>query len=90
MQIRLQILRHLNTHVVSQKKALNSDENDDDDNVNIKDGVEIVVPLKYLSNFWRTLDILLINCEINLILSSSENCVLTDMITQAARGNNPE
>ena len=62
----------------------------DDDNVNIKDGVEIVVPLKYLSNFWRTLDVLLINCEINLILSWSENCVLTDTITQAARGNNPE
>ena len=30
--------------------------------------VEIVVPLKYLSNFWRTLDIPLLNCEINFIL----------------------
>ena len=29
--------------------------------------VKTVVPLKYLSNFWRTLEILLINCEINLI-----------------------
>ena len=29
--------------------------------------VEIVVPLKYLSNFWRTLNMPLINCEINLI-----------------------
>ena len=28
--------------------------------------VQIVVPLKYLSNFWRTLEIPLINCEINL------------------------
>ena len=27
--------------------------------------VEIMVPLKYLSNFWRTLKIPLINCEIN-------------------------
>ena len=33
-----------------------------------KKEVEIVVPLKHLSNFWRTLDIPLINCEINLIL----------------------
>ena len=31
--------------------------------------IEIAVPLKYLSNFWRTLKISLINCEINLILT---------------------
>ena len=31
--------------------------------------VEIIVPLKYLSNFWRTLEMLLINCEVNLILT---------------------
>ena len=31
--------------------------------------VEIAVPLKYLSNFWRTLDIPLINCEVSLTLS---------------------
>ena len=29
-----------------------------------KNGIKIVVPLKYLSNFWRSLNILLINCEI--------------------------
>ena len=29
--------------------------------------VETIVPLKYLSNFWRTLEIPLINYEINLI-----------------------
>ena len=28
------------------------------------DDVEKIVPLKYLSNFWRTLEIPLINCEI--------------------------
>ena len=31
--------------------------------------VEIIAPLKYLSNFWRTLEIPLINCEVNLILT---------------------
>ena len=31
--------------------------------------VEIAIPLKYLGNFWRSLDIPLINCEITLILS---------------------
>ena len=28
--------------------------------------IEILVPLIYLSNFWRTLEMLLINCEISL------------------------
>ena len=38
--------------------------------------VEIMVPLKYLSNFWRTLEMPLINCEVNLILTWSSTCVL--------------
>ena len=43
--------------------------------------VEIVVPLKHLSNFWRTLDMPLIISETNLILAQSENCVLTNKAT---------
>ena len=39
--------------------------------------VEIMVPLKYLSNFWRTLEIRLINCEIELIFTWSAKCVIT-------------
>ena len=35
-----------------------------------------MVPLKYLSNFWRTLEMALINCEVNLILIWSTNCVI--------------
>ena len=38
--------------------------------------VEIIVPLKYLSNFWRTLEMSLINYEVNLILTWSSTCVL--------------
>ena len=38
---------------------------------NAKD-VEIIVPLKCLSNFWRTLEMPLINCEVNLILTWSK------------------
>ena len=45
----------------------------DDGEIN---GVEIMVPLKYLSNFWRTLEMPLINCEVELILTWSENCVI--------------
>ena len=47
------------------------------DNGNEKD-VEIMVPLKYLSNFWRTLEMPLINCEVSLILTSSSTCVITN------------
>ena len=35
-----------------------------------------MVPLKYLSNIWRTLEVPLINREINLILTWSTNCVI--------------
>ena len=38
--------------------------------------VAIIVPLKYLSNFWRTLEMPLINCEVNLILTWSSTCVI--------------
>ena len=39
-----------------------------------------MVPLKYLSNFWRTLEMPLINCEINLILTWSSTCVIVSTI----------
>ena len=39
--------------------------------------VKIAVPLKYLSDFWRSLEIPLINCESNLILTWSEDCVIS-------------
>ena len=42
--------------------------------------VEIIVPLKYLSNFWRTLEMPLINCEINLVLTRSANCVIVSNV----------
>ena len=47
--------------------------------------VEIIVPLKYLSNFWRTLEMPLINCEVNLILTWSSSCVI---ISTAIRNQN--
>ena len=59
---------------------------------NTEKGVEIVVPLKYLSTFWRTLDMPLINCEINLILTWSGKCVLTSKAARdavPAPGRNP-
>ena len=48
------------------------------------DNVEIMVPLKYLSSFWRTLQVPLINCEVNLILTWSAEYVIiyTDVANQ--------
>ena len=40
--------------------------------------VEIMVPLKYLSNFWRTPEMPLINCEVNFILTWSSTCIITN------------
>ena len=40
--------------------------------------VKIRVPLKYLSKFWRTLEMSLINSEINLILTWSARCFIID------------
>ena len=44
-----------------------------------RNGVKIAVPLKYLSNFWRSLEILLINCKVEISLSWNENCILTSL-----------
>ena len=61
--------------------------NTEQEKIMTKKNLEIIVPLKHLSSFWRTLDMPLITCKINLILTWSENCVLTDIITQAANPN---
>ena len=50
--------------------------------------VKVVIPLKYLSNFWRSLDTLLINCETEIILTWTKNCVLADMTVRALGNNN--
>ena len=58
---------------------------DEDDLENIK----IAVPLKHLSKFILNLDILLINCEIELILKWSQSCVLTSKATREAKPARP-
>ena len=58
---------------------------DYDENKVDKNRTEVVIPLKHLSNFWKTLNIPLINCEIELILNCSKNCVLAYMTI----ANNP-
>ena len=54
-------------------KAKITGQTDDDGEIN---NVEIMVPLKYLNNFWRTTEMPLINFEVNIILTWSKNCVI--------------
>ena len=55
----------------------------------IKNDVKVVVLLKHLSNFWRNLNIPLINCEVELILTWFKNCVLIDKLTRDADYDEP-
>ena len=51
------------------------------ENNGTKNGVKIAVPLKYFSNFWRSLEMLLINCKVEISLKWIENCMLTTATT---------
>ena len=53
-----------------------------------KNETKIVILLKHLSNFWRILNIPLINFEIELILTWSKKCVLANMTVRDAGNNN--
>ena len=48
-----------------------------------RNGAKIAVPLKYLINFWRSLEIPLINCKVELSLIWYENCILSSAGTAA-------
>ena len=48
-----------------------------------RNGAKIAVPLKYLSKFWRLLEMVLINCKLELSLKWYENCILSSLGTAA-------
>ena len=68
----------------------NNDGNNEGKQVVTVNNLEIAVPLKYLGNFWRNLNIPLINCEISLSLSWSEDCVLLNREYEPVRTGNPK
>ena len=41
--------------------------------------IELAIPLKYLGNFWRALNIPLISCEVSLELKWNKNCITTSL-----------
>ena len=47
-----------------------------DENKAGKNKTDVVIPLKHLSNFWRSSNISLINCEVELTLTWSKKCVV--------------
>ena len=51
---------------------------------------EVAVPLKYLSNFWRFLNFLLIDCKIELDLSWSKECITSETSTIPRITGNPD
>ena len=64
----------------SFKYKSNLIDNTEADEANIKkESVNIVVPLKYLSTFWRSLEKPLINCKVELSLRWYENCILSNV-----------
>ena len=50
--------------------------------------VELAIPLKYLGNFWRTLNIPLISCEVSLELKWDKNCIITSLEQRDIGGGN--
>ena len=67
------IFNEANATASFNSKAKITGQTDDDGEI---DNIEIIVPLKYFSNFWRILGMSLINCEVNLILTWSANFLI--------------
>ena len=77
---------HLSSNSESFKYKTNIIGKTPENNDSLTD-VKVVILLKHLSNFWRALNIPLINCEVESILNWSNNCVLADMTVNT--GVNP-
>ena len=69
------------------KASLLGKATDADGNDRSLKSTKIVVPLKYLSNFFRSLEMPLINCQIHLELIRNNNCVIYGADTQAGNDN---
>ena len=59
-----------------------------DVNKNGTQKVELTIPLKYLGNIWRALNISLISCEVSLELKWDKNCVITSLEQRGIGGGN--
>ena len=60
-----------------------------DANENGTQTIELAIPLKYLGNFWRALNMPLVSCEVSLELRWNKNCVITSLERRAIDENDP-
>ena len=77
------------TSITGNSYNIGADEEGYDENIVGKKETKAVIPLKYLSNFWKSLNSPQINCEVELILTWSKNCILADMTERDSEGDNP-
>ena len=81
------------TYNIDEKIIYNIDNEVDNPEYNAnkvgKNETKVVIPLKYLSNFWKTLNIPLINCELELMFTLSKIFILPDMTVRDAESDNP-
>ena len=70
----IQLIQYLLKYKSSFFKALTAPDN------GVFKNVKIAVPLKHLSNIWRSLELKLINCKIHLELNWSKNCVMSNTV----------
>ena len=76
--------------VIGNTYNVNADDDGYDVNKNGTQEVELDIPLKYLGNFRRALNIPLINCEVSLELKWNKNCVITSLEQRDIGGGNRE
>ena len=74
--------------IIGNTYNLNAGDDDYDVNKNGTQEVELTIPLKYLGNFWRALNIPLISCEVSLELKWNKNCVITSLEQRDSGGGN--
>ena len=58
---------------------LNATDDGYDVNKEGRETIELAIPLKYLGNFWRALNMPLISCEVSLELKWNKNCIITSL-----------
>ena len=83
-------VRVVNSEIFKYKNKINGNtydlEADDADYDANKEGtqtIELAIPLQYLGNFWRALNMPLISCEVSLGLKWNKNCVITSLERRA-------
>ena len=74
--------------IIGNRYNANAGADDYDVNKNGTQEVESAIPLKYLGNFWRPLNIPLISCEVSLELKWDKNCVTTSLEQRDIEGDN--